>query len=261
MTFHDGRLNAPLIIKVGHDMKYLIHKLTIISALFFTVSTSADSTQKNTLHLVSFHIPHFIDTQQQGVFTLLLNRIQQLTDYQLRLSLHPPKRAQLYFMNDQADIYFPGLGTSIEGEHIRSDTVFYKEIFAFVRKEKAVPSNLSQLNGKSIGLTAGYNYGNILNNTKLSPEYAKSDKINFLKLQAKRIDVFLVEHYSGLKALKQSGVSHIHYNLSTPISREPVFFIFRNTPQGYRIRDEFNRAIRSLKNSGELDQIIAGHHS
>ncbi|OOV87783.1 substrate-binding periplasmic protein [Oceanospirillum linum] len=241
-------------------MKHFIQKLTMTAALVFTANTLADNAQKNSLNLVSFYIPHFIDSQHQGAFSQLLRRIQELTNYHLELSLQPPKRAQFYFENGQAEVYFPGLETSIKGEHIRSDTVFYKEIFAFVRKEEAIPSDLSQLSGKSLGLTAGYNYGSILNNIRLPPQYAKSDKINFLKLQAKRIDVFLVEHYSGIKALEQSGASNIHYNPSTPISREPVFFIFRNTPQGYRVRDEFNQAIRSLKKSGELNKIITDRY-
>lgn len=213
------------------------------------------------VQLVSFSVPYFLESREKGAFIDLYRTIEQSISPQIRLTLLPAKRAQLNFELGKADIYFPGLPTSIKGNYLRSDTVFYKEIFAFVRKGDLLPSRPEQLSSLNIGLTSGYNYGEIVPKSNNNIQLAQSDKTNFLKLEAGRIDIFLVERYSGLKALRESQAQNIYYNLNTPLSREPVFFVFQNSDQGRYLQKEFNRVLNELRQKNQLSVLLTGQNS
>ena len=228
--------------------------LLIIIATTYTVSGFAD--EKKPLSLVSFSIPFFSESLQKGAFIELIATIEQHLDTPININLLPAKRAQRTFENNDADIYFPGLTSSLQGHHISSEPVFYKEVFAFTRTGDIIPRTKEQLIDKKIGLTTGYNYGESLNLASLDTRYAQSDQINFLKLQASRTDVFLVERYSGLKALALSGATGISYDEQYPLDSAPVFFIFQDTPHGRYLCAAFNQIIKKLKASGQLSQIL-----
>lgn len=250
------------------DMTPYLRSVTWIIGFFLTQAAfatgpaepdadpSAKKLQPTEIQLVSFLIPHFSESEQQGSFIKLYRAIEHSAGYPIKLSLMPTKRAQLNFQQSNADVYFPGLQTSIPGKHLRSEIVFYKEVFAFVHADNQIPSSLADLASLRIGLTAGYNYGEILQYSNFNIQEAQSDKVNLLKLEAGRIDVFLVERYSGLRALKESQVDNIKYDLHQPLSSEPVFFIFQNTERGLQLKELFNQEILRLRASGRLNSIL-----
>lgn len=224
-----------------------------------TGRTSFEKLEPSEIQLTSFTIPHFSESANRGSFFQLYRTIEQAIGYPIQVSLMPTKRAQLNFQLAQADVYFPGLQTSIPSQHIRSETVFYKELFAFVRKGREVPESFAELTNLKIGLTAGYNYGEIIQYSNFNIQKAQSDDVNLLKLEAGRIDVFIVERYSGLKALAESKADNILYDLGKPLSREPVSFIFQDTERGHRLKKMFDAEIIRLKAAGNLNSILLNH--
>lgn len=236
-------------------MAQVLHRLAFWSLLLLSAKAFS-ATPATELRLASFTIPHFIESPDEGAFIRLFKTLEQQLPYRIKVNLQPAKRAQMNFESGQADLYFPGLTTSLNGTYPHSEPVFYKEVFAFVREGQQIPARAADLKKLRIGLTAGYNYGDELGLASLNTSLAQTDTNNFRKLAAGRIDVLLVEGDSGLHALRESGVQGIIYDLNSPLSREPVFFIFQDTPKGSQLQNEFNRVIRHLKSTGQLPQLF-----
>ena len=88
-------------------------------------------------------------------------------------------------------------------EAIFKDTM----VFFYLRKKTFDWNTISNLNGVRIGATSSYNYGKEFNDAEKSGEinvqWVPSDKMNFDKLIAGRIDVFPWELSSGHAFLKK----------------------------------------------------------
>ena len=87
--------------------------------------------------------------------------------------------------------------------------------------------------------------------------YAVNDYANVLKLDAGRIDVFVVEEKSGLQAVKASHLNSIVYNSDFPLSEQDVYFAFTATEMGRKYAEEFSQALSILKGNGKFQTIMA----
>lgn len=71
-----------------------------------------------------------------------------------------------------------------------------------------------------VGITLGYPcVKEVAESKDFTVAPAADDVTNMKKLGAGRLDVFVVEERSGLKALQESGQTNIEYDKTVPLSR------------------------------------------
>jgi polar amino acid transport system substrate-binding protein len=115
-----------------------------------------------------------------------------------------------------------------------------------------------------IGVTNGYFYGNAFGEAvrrgELRVEVVASDELNFRKLQQGRIDLFPSNRTAGMALLDRlfaaeqarQIVADLHMLNSQPLG----LMLNRMNPENARLMEDFNRGLRKLRASGELDRML-----
>jgi polar amino acid transport system substrate-binding protein len=207
-----------------------------------------------------------VESEDAGVFIELLKEIEKRIGKNFAVQILPPKRAHKYFQEGQLIGIFPsvfpcfakktGADTPCSIEAANSAPFYMKREFIFFRKQ--VPyMNIKDLQGKRVGLTLGYTYTDeLLKNPNISFEYARGDVNNIMKLSLGRIDAFVVEEFSGIKAVQISGAENIAYNRDAPLYSRKVYFSFQPSESGRILQKRFSDAIKEIKKDGTLKKIL-----
>lgn len=149
-----------------------------------------------------------------------------------------------------------------EVDFLFSDTVFVESQVLFFLKDKPLTwSVLTDLEGKSIGATLGYTYGEAfkqLEDSKvLNVQRIASDEQNLKKLLAGRIDAMVVSRAVGTRmvnALAPSEARRIAFD-PRPLNSGPLHVIFpKSMPQSSEWLARFNRGLKKLKTTGAADR-------
>ena len=209
------------------------------------------------IRLSSFYIPLMVESRDKGVFIELVKEIESRIPHTIDLTVYPANRTLNYFHKSRVDGFFPALDVMVQKEIQRSTPIYIKQDFAFVRAGSRLPKNISELRGMKVGLTQGYAYSDDLMNVQAQFIFAHDDVSNIRKLDLGRLDVFLVEEKSGIKALKLSGVSDISYDSQHPLSQQDVYFAFQNTDKGYEYAKMFSDSLADMKTDGSFVRIMA----
>lgn len=118
--------------------------------------------------------------------------------------------------------------------------------------------NLGDLKGKIIGVTRGYNYGEefdlAVKAKKISIELADSDELNFRKLVAGRIQIFVVNKITGAfiarSVLTKTQLQSIAYDVKRATPPADSFVLFSNSERGKKLKAAFDVGLEKLKSSG-----------
>ena len=204
----------------------------------------------------SYFIPGLVINKKEGIFVKLHHEIIHRSKLSLDFIIEPTQRIQHSFKRNQLIGYFPELWQNIpkdKSEIIVSDSIWLKSIFVFTIKDKHYITQLSELEGLTVGAVRGYSYGQIENNKNINIQYVNNDLQNIKKLLTGRIDAIIGDSTSTVFAIKNSQYAEeIYYNLQQPIDILEAFYIFQNTTKGHEIRNKINIAIKSLKQEGIL---------
>lgn len=209
----------------------------------------------------TFPIPLMVIDENHGVFIALVKKIGEKSNLDIDVCLTPPKRATASFKKGKTDVLFPAIDTLLTPDHkyLRSSEIFYvRKDFAFTRKNEPLLTGCKSLEGKKVGITLGYRYSpRLLDNKKILLDLANRDDLNVRKLFANRIDAFVVEEKSGLRAFKKADKLHaVQYDPNRPVARENIFFAFHNTPKGRRLEGLVSKALREMKQDGSFSAIM-----
>lgn len=164
--------------------------------------------------------------------------IAEKAGFEIEIIILPPKRLFTYFKQKRLDAVFPARDERFRGkqEVIKSDERLYvKKEFIFTKKGSPVIRRIKELEGKRVGLTLGYAYtAKLTENSRIFfDKGAKSDEVNVIKLMVGRIDAFVAEELSGLKAIRIHDLSDkIQYDRTSPISEHDIYYAFQNTDNG-----------------------------
>jgi polar amino acid transport system substrate-binding protein len=213
--------------------------------------------EAKTYKMGAFPIPLLIEDRNRGVFVELFQEVAKRTGESFEFEVYPAQRTKKMFTDGEIDGIFPALDKSIEGKYVESAPFYSKNEVAFVREGVPYIEDATQLEGKTVGVTKGYTYGaGITSNPKITLDYADSDVVNMRKLSKGRLDAFVVEEKSGLKALKESGVTNVVYNPEKPLSARRTFFAFQDTAEGRALAGKFTQALAEMKKDGSFEQIM-----
>lgn len=234
-------------------MKKLV---VVLVAIAFMVSAS--SLMAASLKMGSYPIPKMVESKDKGVFVDLAKEVAKRGGYTLNLEIAPPPRTVESFSQGKIDGFFPALDVLISGAAAKSSPIYTKVDFAFFKKGATNLKTIKDLEGKKVGITRGYPYaGELMSNKKIIFDPADDDVTNMKKLAAGRIDAFVVEEKSGLEALKKSGETSVTYDSSKPLSRQAVYFAFKNNPDGKSAAEAFSKALGDMKKDGTLGKIMS----
>lgn len=204
----------------------------------------------------SYFIPGLVVNKKEGLFVKLHNEIMNRSQLPLELVIEPTQRVQQSFKNNQLIGYFPELWQQIpkaKSEIIVSDSIWLKSIIIFTRKGSQAITQLSDLEGLTIGAVRGYSYGQAESNKNIKIQYVNNEMQNIKKLLSGRIDAIIGDNASTVSAIQNSNEEqNISFNLHQPIDILEVFYIFQNTTQGHKVRNKINNAIQSLKQEGVI---------
>ncbi len=220
--------------------------------LSFPFTSQASPKAGNTVG--SYYIPGLIINKKEGLFIKLHHEIIRRSQLFLEFIIEPTQRIQHSFKRDQLIGYFPELWQSIpkdKSEVVVSDSIWLKSIIVFTKKGRQSISQLTDLEGLTVGAVRGYSYGQIEENKNINIQYVNSDIQNIKKLISGRVDAILGDSASTVSAINTLGYNKdIFYNLKQPIDILEAFYVFQNTLKGQEIRNKINIAIQSLKQEG-----------
>lgn len=229
-------------------------------ALVFSLSTIVSAA--DTLTIGTFPIPLMVENENKGVFVELVKTIAKKSGIEVKIQVAPPKRTMGKFFEKKVDMVFPALDVNFPaGKKVEKcpEIIYVKRDFAFTKKGSPMLKTVAELEEKKVGITRGYPYAAALtNNNLVKLEPANKDEQNAQKLAAGRIDAFVVEEKSGLKAFEMTKTKDkIQYDPKVPLSEQDVFFAFQATPNGKKYAALFAETLKAMKADGSFGKIMS----
>jgi polar amino acid transport system substrate-binding protein len=227
--------------------------------IFFLSLLSISAFSDETLTIATFPIPLMVESKDEGVFIALTQALAKEAGFELTIRVLPPQRTLQEFSANKIDGVFPALSVTMPGSYERSDLIYVKRDYAFTVKGNPPLETIADLSGKHVGITSGYPYAKKLTTDKsIHLDVANSDDQNVKKLLAGRVNAFVVEEKSGLKAFMNNG-SHnkISYNPAQSLSEQDVFYAFQKNVRGKVLAEKISAALVVLKENGTFARIMA----
>ncbi len=212
---------------------------------------------QQTIKIASFPIPLMVESPTQGIFVELTLEVAKRAGVPVTITVLPPVRTISEFESLSIDCIFPALDPTMPGPVAKSSPIYNKVDYVFYLKDTPLKA-LKDLEGKRVGLTRGYPYSKELtDNKRIIISYVDSDVANMKMLGAGRIDAFVVEEKSGLKALAQSEQTNITYDPKQFLSSLAVYYAFHPTEQGKILAEKFSKALQSMQSDGSFAALMA----
>lgn len=232
-------------------------------AMTLLLSASASLAQAPPVPVVTYPIPVHVESPEKGLFIDLVRAVATEAGLAVHVSVQPPPRALQSFGSGQHAVVFPALDVLFPENAgiVRSkEAIDCKEDFVFTRRGTALLTQLDELHGLRVGITRGYPYAREVGESKtLAIETALSDEANLQKLVAGRIDAFILDEKTGVRALEQTGLGEqVQYDPARPVSRQEVYYAFQDTPDGRQLAERFSDALGKLKQDGRYQTITRG---
>ncbi len=232
---------------------------SLFALLFIILSSPSHAAEK--VVFGTFPIPLMVIDQNNGVFVELTKAIAKRAGLDIKIVVTPPKRTISNFLEGKNDAIFPGLDVTFppNTRYARSkESIFVKVDFVFTKKGAPMLTSIKDLEGKKVGITAGYPYvRELLENKKIMLDTAGRDEYNVNKLVRGRFAAFVVEEKAGLTAFRTTGFENdFQYDPKSPISKQDVFFAFQNSEKGQQFADIISKALSSMKKDGTFGRIM-----
>lgn len=205
------------------------------------------------------------DLKHGGCFAYIVSEAFAAVGYRVDYIFLPWKRALAEAQDGTLD-GSPGWKATDErrAQFLFSDAVITSTSVFFHLKETPFSwSKIEDLEGKRIGVTAGYSYGPdfdaALAAKKLTVDAAKDDITALKMLLGKRTDLVVMNRDVGLDILHRSldpaAAALIDYDRK-PVDSQPSYLaIAKSNPRGATLIADFNRGLAKLRDQGVLDQV------
>jgi len=216
------------------------------------------------IDFATYLIPVHVENAQQGLFVELMREVGATARFQnVHIEVMPAPRALRSLMTGTHDAVFPALDIFFEPGQPRvrtAEAIDCKEDFVFTARGAPLLRSLADLRGKVVGITHGYPYSReVMAASGYTLEVAVSDELNIRKLAAGRIDAFVLDEKTGIKAAKALGLSDaIQYDSLAPVSRQDVYVAFQPNERGRELAGRASEALRQLKANGRYQAITHG---
>ncbi len=199
-----------------------------------------------------------IESPESGVFIEYLKEIDRRSSLEFEISVYPGKRAVKLFEVRAVDILIPYPLESGPPSSNYTTPIHVKKDFAFVKKGHSPPGSIEDLKGLRVGFTQHYHYSpELLNAPGIVKSLNPSDVLNMKMLQAGRIDTFIVEEQSGLRAKKLSNTTDLTYDPERPIFTSNTVIVTQDSAEGRILADEISLHLDAMRAEGVLERLMA----
>ncbi|HBG61982.1 MAG TPA: hypothetical protein DDX37_09160 [Candidatus Omnitrophica bacterium] len=138
------------------------------------------------------------------------------------------------------------------------EPMFTSHSYFYARADyEGTVSKIDDLNGKKLGLTQGYGYGDVIDmNNTINKEYSKTEEIILKKLIYRRLDyIILYDRVADYLMSKNNVYGKIKQ--VGPSELTGLYVVFsKKHPDGKRYRDIFSAGFKKIKENGTYSEIF-----
>lgn len=234
------------------------YKFLLVLLLMFAVGGTPTVSSAQKVVVAAIEIPLMIESPDQGIFIEYLKEIDRRSFLDFEISVYPGIRAVSLFEAGAVELLIPYPLESGPPSNTYTTPIHVKKDFAFVKKGRSPPGSVEELKGLRVGFTRHYHYSPVLLNAPgMQKSLNPSDELNMKMLQAGRMDAFIVEEQSGLRAKKMANAPDITYDPSRPVFISNTVIVAQDSDAGRLLADEINLHLDAMRAEGVLDRLMA----
>lgn len=234
----------------------------------FTILAMSSLVQAKTIRLVTLEYPPYEYTQDgqlKGLAVDVIRRTFKEMNQPITIEVLPWARAMRYIKEGNRDAIFTAFKNP-ERERFAdfsNQVLMQQSVSLFVRKDSEITfeGDLRELDAYSLGVVRKISYGLKLDNaiktdTFKQVEEANEGTQNFGLLLKKRVDMVASTKYGGYHILKKLDRESDVKELPISVQSLPSYIAFSKERKLTQLRDEFDKTLARLKQSGEYQKII-----
>jgi polar amino acid transport system substrate-binding protein len=202
------------------------------------------------------------DGKVEGFAVEMVTTIMNKLGHTLHIKAYPWTRALAMVQEGNADAIFTAYETPEREERLDycTQSLFPQVIYFYKTRGSDITfdGNLIALKGKRIGVVSTISYGNKFDHSKTTLHVEKANQLehNFQKLLLGRIDLVVSNVYTGEYTIRKLGLNDEIMRLPQEIEAVPSYVAFSKKRNLRTLRDQFDREIAELKNSGDYAKIL-----
>jgi len=203
------------------------------------------------------------DGKVKGIAVEMVTYIMNQLGHTVYIKAYPWTRALDMVQEGNADAIFTAYKTPEREELLDYCTqALLPQVVYFYKKKGSditFDGNLEALKGKRIGVVSTISYGNKFDQSKTTLRVEKVNQLeqNFQKLLLGRIDLVISNVYTGEYTIRKLGLGDEIMRVLQEIESIASYVAFSKKRNLIDLRDQFDRQIIELKNSGEYSKILS----
>lgn len=213
--------------------------------------------QANPVTVISPVIPGLHQTDYQGVFDIVINKLLVESGLATHTVL-PTKRSYFEFDKCISCCFSPDnldpLFQKASSQLIETLPINIAKIYIFTRKGDPTLSHLSQLTGKRVGIKHGTTYGTQIDEAPLNRIGAHSILQNMKMLDQGRVDAVIAYIPDMYKVFQEIDADLFDFQEANPLAIYKDSLVCKSV--SHHFIQTFNHALLELEASGELKQML-----
>ena len=245
-------------------MKHLSPILLGMLLLLISQNTRAEG-----YTFVTFHYPPFEIAAEQneaeGGIVEVVRTIMDNLGHNVKIRAYPWTRALKMVRVGEAAAIFTAYKNPDRERFLdySREVLFPQSVYFFARKDSPhkFDGDFNKLRSHRIGVVSTISYGQVFEKHKNSLQLDRASNLeqSFQKLLRERVDLVISDIHVAKHTLKNLGLTESIRALPQRVEKVPSFIAFSKKRGLLRLRDEFDRELLRLKQSGEYDRILARH--
>lgn len=244
------------------------HFLGIITILTILGATLPGWGQERVINLTTVNwAPYYAaHLPEDGFFSEIVKSAFERAGYKPVLAFRPWKRSMVMVENGEADVL---MGAYYNDERAKvywySDTIYLDRVVLIARKDLGIKSyqSLRDLAPYQIAIGRGWTYSEEFDNADYLQKQSATDQVvNIRKLKFGRVDLFAAsETVFRYEVANHQSFSMDRFVVLEPPLKESALFlaVSRAIPDGKQITNDFNLALKAMKEDGTFRQILKKH--
>ncbi|WP_313465942.1 substrate-binding periplasmic protein [Pseudomonas nitroreducens] len=241
--------------------------LLVLRTACFCLGLAGAIAQAQTLRVATLEWAPYVgsDLPGNGLASRILNEALALNGDKAELVFLPWQRALNETREGRFDALMPAyLSPDRRQDFYTSMPLLDSQLGFFRRRDRALPINprdLDTLRPYRIGVVRGYvNQERFDSADFLNKDVVSSDWQNLEKLLRGRIDLAVVDRYTGYQLLSQNAPAlreQLEF-VDPPLEVKPLYVLVpKKRAEGEALAASLDRGLRTLRRSGRLQQLIA----
>ena len=243
--------------------KILINCLLVLGVAFGTATTVSGANDKIVIAVDDNYPPYMYGTTEKakGLYPALIEQVFVRTGIEVEVRPLPWEMALksaeeghaaiggLYKNNARLEIYD------------YSEPLFEERLSVYVKKGRAFDfTQLSDLQGKIIGLTRGWSYGEEFDAARKDYNFTVEEDIsnegNFRKLVSDKIDCLILDQVAASRIIHRENLGDQVEKLDNPAAVNHTYIAFAKHLEKQGVLNRFNQVLEDMKNVGSYEQLI-----